>query len=329
MTKILVFGANSFSGSHFVKYAIDKGDDVVGVSRSTEPDFYFLPRLWTSSPKNYQFYQLDINEQSAEVDQLIKKVDPHVVVNFAAQGMVAESWRKPWDWYETNTVGLSKILAGIINLKNLKKYIHITTPEVYGSTNRWIKESNIFFPSTPYATSRAAGDWHVINLVKTHGLPAILTRSANVYGPGQQIYRVIPRAIVSGLLGEPFPLHGDGSSTRSFIHISDVVKATYQLAFSEFVGETFHISTREITSILELVGLIKNELGSDYPININYMPERDGKDQTYQLDSSFLREKTNWSDTVSLKKGVSEVIDWTLRHLKNIKNIPKEYIHRS
>ncbi len=328
MAKIVVLGANSFSGSHFVKHALDKGDDVVGVSRSPEPNLYFLPRLWSSSPGSYQFCQLDINNQSSEVSRVLKEIEPQIVVNFVAQGMVAESWREPWDWYYTNTVGLSKVLAALMELKNLKKYVHVTTPEVYGSTKSWIKESDIFLPSTPYATSRAAGDWHVMNLAKTYGLPAILTRAANVYGPGQQLYRVIPKAILSGLLGKPFPLHGDGLSTRSFIHILDVVDAMYKLTQSEFVGETFHISTRELVSILDLVDSIRNDLGKAYPINVSFMPERDGKDQTYQLDSSLLREKIGWSDTVSLRDGIYGVKKWILKYLPQLRDIPKEYIHK-
>lgn len=192
--KFVVIGANSFSGSHFVKRLLGEGHSVVGMSRSKEPSREFLPRKWESESKGtYYFVQIDLNSGTEEFDSAIKEIEPEVVVNFAAQGMVAESWNTPWDWFETNTVGLSKVLHSLQGLTSLKKYVHVSTPEVYGSTQGWVQESLDFSPSTPYAVSRAAGDWHVLNLVKSASLPAVITRAANVFGPGQQLYRVIPR----------------------------------------------------------------------------------------------------------------------------------------
>ncbi len=324
----MVLGANSFSGSHFVKFALDRGHSVTGVSRSPEPDYCFLPRLWGESPGRYSFSQLDVNSHFEDLKSLIVTTQPSVVVNFAAQGMVAQSWETPWDWFHTNTVGLSRVLAAVSESKALQKYVHVSTPEVYGSTKGWIKESFVFAPSTPYATSRAAGDWHVMNMMKTRGFPAVLTRAANVYGPGQQLYRLIPRAFLSGMLSESFPLDGDGSSTRSFIHISDVVDATYRLALNDIVGQSFHISTKELVSIRSLIRMIDEELGDEFPIRIENLPERDGKDQTYQLESSALRDTTGWSDSVSLNEGLGEVKRWVKENLDTLAKLPRSYVHK-
>ena len=103
----------------------------------------------------------------------------------------------------------------------------MTTPEVYGSTDGgWIKEHNHFAPSTPYAVSRAACDLHLHSFHQAYGFPVVFTRAANVYGPGQQLYRIIPRALLSARTGESMQLHGGGHSVRAFIHIKDVVRAT-------------------------------------------------------------------------------------------------------
>ena len=236
--KILVIGSNSFSGSHFVAESLRSGHSVWGVSRSQESKAVFLPYLWpdpvTGKPladaDNFAFQVIDLNSQLPELLKLIDGVQPTVVVNFAAQGMVAESWLNPTHWYRTNV--LSQVaLHDALRLKPfLKKYVHITTPEVYGSSDSgWIREDTHFSPSTPYAVSRAACDLHLMSFYKAYGFPVVFTRAANVYGPGQQLYRIIPRAILSARTGQPMQLHG-GYSERSFIHIHDVVRATLKLA---------------------------------------------------------------------------------------------------
>lgn len=329
MGKYLVVGANSFSGSHFVAHLLSRGHEVVGFSRSQEPDYPFLPRLWSDLPGSYSFCQVDLNSDGPGLGILISEFGPEIVVNFAAQGMVAQSWEEPWDWFQTNTVGLSYLLQALVGLKSLRRYVHISTPEVYGSTAGWVPESWDFRPSTPYATSRAAGDWHVANMAKIMGIPAVLTRAANVYGPGQQLYRVIPRAFLSGMLGESFPLHGDGSSTRSFIHIRDVCEATYLLAEGVIENEVFHISTNELISIRSLVATIGDMLSSDYSLDIAMLPERAGKDDSYQLDSSLLRKTTGWSETVSLETGLRDVYEWVRGHFDVLQSLPRDYVHKA
>ena len=109
--------------------------------------------------------------------------------------------------------------------------MYTSTPEVYGSTGRnWINEGLVYKPSTPYATSRAACDMHLMNYYEAYNFPVVFTRAANVYGEGQQLYRIIPRTILSCLCNKKMELHGGGESERSFIHINDVVNATMQIA---------------------------------------------------------------------------------------------------
>lgn len=311
-----------------MSHALGQGHRVVGVSRSPEPSRPFLPRLWQEPKGLYSFHQLDLNRDPDALASLLHKERPAIVVNFAAQGMVAQSWDSPWDWFQTNTVGLSRFLEALSGKPWLQKYVHVTTPEVYGSTNGWVKESLDFRPSTPYATSRAAGDWHVLNLMRTKDLPAVLTRAANVYGPGQQLYRVIPRAFLSGFLKEEFPLDGSGLSTRSFIHIKDVVDATYRLATSNFSGETFHISTKRLVSIRDLTYMVNHSLGPSHNVEVKQMPERSGLDQTYQLDSTKLRETLGWSDTVALEDGLDEVKRWVHNNLDALRAATRQYIHQ-
>jgi len=181
----------------------------------------------------------------------------------------------------------------------LRKYVHVTTPEVYGSTDEgWIREHNHFAPSTPYAVSRAACDLHLHSFHKAYGFPVVFTRAANVYGRGQQLYRIIPRAMLSARTGQPLQLHGGGYSERSFIHIRDVVRATLQLALEAEPGSTWHLSTREAISIRGLVQAICERCGVAFAALAEESGERLGKDQSYLLESSAMRERFGWSDRV-------------------------------
>ena len=122
-------------------------------------------------------------------------------------------------------------------------------------------EKNSFYPSTPYAVSRAACDLHLLSFYKAYKFPVVFTRAANVYGPGQQLYRIIPRTFLSAFTGQSMQLHGGGYSERSFIHISDVVKATLEIAYNAEPGTTWHLSTRNAISIRGLVQKICNMVG--------------------------------------------------------------------
>jgi dTDP-glucose 4,6-dehydratase len=251
-------------------------------------------------------------------------------VNFAAQGMVAESWLNPTHWYNTNVVSQVALHDALRQRPFLKKYVHVTTPEVYGSTDGgWIKEHNQFAPSTPYAVSRAACDLHLLSFQKAYGFPVVFTRAANVYGPGQQLYRIIPRAMLSALTGQPMQLHGGGYSERSFIHIQDVVRATLQLALEAEPGSTWHLSTRGAISIRALVEKICERCGVPFASVVEDSGERLGKDQSYLLDSTAMRERFGWSDQLSLEDSLAETLAWVDAHLDQLKTLPWTYQHKA
>ncbi len=336
--KVLVIGSNSFSGSHFVAEALRADHQVWGVSRSPEPDDVFLPYRWPdpaarkplANADNFYFQTIDLNHQLGDLIALIDRVQPSLVVNFAAQGMVAESWLNPTHWYQTNVVSQVALHDALRQKKFIKKYVHVTTPEVYGSTDGgWIREHTHFLPSTPYAVSRAACDMHLMSFQKAYGFPVVFTRAANVYGPGQQLYRIIPRAMLSARTGKPMQLHGGGYSERSFIHIRDVVSATLQLALEADPGSTWHLSTREAISIRALVERICERCGVAFSSVVEDTGERLGKDQSYLLDSTAIREHFGWSDQVSLTDGLSDTLAWLDTHLEQLKTLPWTYQHKA
>lgn len=326
--KICIIGSNSFSGASFADHCLTEGHAVLGISRSVLPDAAFLPFSGNSMRGNFQYQQIDLNNSLNKLPAILETFKPELVVNFAAQSMVGQSWELPEDWYSTNVVALSKLINILSGISSMSRYVHVTTPEVYGSTSDWICEGTEFNPSTPYAVSRAAGDMHLRIMSKFKGFPVIFTRAANVYGPGQQLYRLVPKALLSAKLGKRFPLHGGGTSRRSFIHISDVSRATLLIGVQGRSGEDYHISTNELVTIREVVDRCFALYGQKFEVEESAVPDRLGKDAGYFLDSSKLRNEIGWSPVISLEKGLEETKNWVDRNIDIFSNSSWEYAHK-
>ena len=325
--KIIVIGSNSFSGAHFVDYALDKGAETIGISRSPEINPVFLP--YKRKPaSSFRFYQLDLNHNLDEIMKIIQDFQPDYVVNFAAQSMVAESWQHPEHWFQTNVVANVKLHDQLRQCSFLKKYVHVSTPEVYGNCEGLIQENTSYDPSTPYAISRAAADMSLMSFYRAYNFPVVFTRAANVFGPGQQLYRIIPKTILFFLIGRKLQLHGGGKSIRSFIHIRDVTDGTLKVAHNASPGEIFHFSTSRNISIRSLVELIAKQMNVSFDDHVEIVDERLGKDAAYLLDSTKAKEKLGWEDRISLEQGIEETIGWVRDNLDILKKLPFDYIHK-
>lgn len=327
MSTVVVIGSNSFSGASFVAHALSQQARVIGISRSPEPISEFLPYRWRDH-SGFAFHRFDLNRDLSQIMALIRTVKPEYVVNFAAQSMVAESWQHPGDWFMTNAVSTVKLHDALRQLDFLERYVHISTPEVYGSCTGFVAENQPYNPSTPYAVSRAAADMNLRAFHAAYGFPVVSTRAANVYGPGQQLYRIIPRTILFILMGRRLQLQGGGVSTRAFIHIGDVADATWRIMLNGCNGEIYHISTKEVISIRALVEMICERMGADFANHVDVVGERMGKDAAYLLDSSKLRNELGWKDTIGLDRGIDECIDWVRRNLDVLRTSPLDYVHK-
>lgn len=324
----LVLGSNSFSGSNFINYLLSKGYSVIGVSRSPEIEKLFLGYANNKNLANFHFYQFDLNKSTQDIVDLCVQFKISSVVNFAAQSMVAQSWDSPADWYNTNVVSFARFLQGLSNYKGLETFVNFSTPEVYGSTDDWIKENFNFSPTTPYAISRAAADYHLKGLFKSFNFPVIFTRAANVYGPTQQLYRIVPKSILAGLLGKKIPLQGSGLSIRSFIHIDDVSKALSLILEKGIIGDSYHISTNDLISIRDLLKLISEKLSIHFDDLITETPDRKGKDYAYKLLSQKIRDELGWKEEITLESGINKTISWAEKNLESLRKFPMEYVHK-
>jgi dTDP-glucose 4,6-dehydratase len=324
-----IIGSNSFSGSTFANFLLSQvGVNVIGASRSPEPNDVFLPYKKREDHKKFTFHKLDLNGNIEDLMDLIRDVKPAYVVNYAAQSMVGESWQSPTDWFMTNTVSTIKLHNELRKCDFLKRYVHISTPEVYGNCSGFVSEESPFNPSTPYAVSRAAADMSLKTFREAYNFPVVMTRAANVYGPGQQLYRIIPRTILFILLGKKLQLHGGGVSTRSFIHIKDVCDATWKIMKHGSNGETYHISTNKVISILDLVKLICEKLNVNFQKHIESVGDRLGKDSAYHLDCQKIHNQLGWKDKISLEQGLDECIVWINSNLDILSKQPFEYQHK-
>jgi len=329
MRKILVIGSNSFAGSDFIDYLLNKNFKVYGVSRNKEIKNEHLRYKENKNLKNFRFWKINLNirKDINKLIKIVKKQKIQYIINFAAQGMVAESWINPQDWYLTNVVSNSILIKELSKLKIIK-YLNFSTPEVYGNTSSLIKEGNIFAPTTPYAISRSAQDFNLLAYYKTYNFPVVFTRAANIYGPYQQIYRIIPKVIISILTNKKIPIHGKGDTLRSFIYMPDVSRALYKILLDKKnLGETFHISSKRFISILELTKLI-NKLMNVNNKNTYHVKERDGKDLKYTLNSDKIRNYYSWSERTNLEEGIINTINWIKKNLNYFKKASLKYSHK-
>lgn len=327
MEKVAVIGSNSFSGSHFIDYLLEKTNyEIIGISRSPEPNSIFLPYKEKKSNK-FKFYQFDLNNNLEGIVQLFKKEGVNYVVNYAAQGMVGQSWENPVHWFKTNALSIISLADKLRRMPQIKKYVQISTPEVYGSCKN-ASENAPYNPTSPYAASKAAGDMFIQTIAKQFNFPAVFTRSANVYGPGQQLYRIIPISIIKIKEGEKIQLQGGGKAVRSFIHIRDNCNGTLKVMEDGDIGEIYHLSSDTTYNIESIVRMVCKKTGVSFDNTIEITEERQGQDKEYIINSEKARKKLNWKPEIPLEKGIEECIEWVNKNWGIIKNLPHRYIHK-
>jgi dTDP-glucose 4,6-dehydratase len=326
----VVIGSNSFSGAHFVDYVLRDNPDayVIGMSRSDEPSPCFLPYKKVEGDR-FLFHRMDLNADLDRIVKVIKENQPDYIVNFAAQSMVGQSWQEPEQWFNTNCISLMKLAKSIAGLGWLKRYVQISSPEVYGSSGGETEDEVRYNPSTPYAASKACGDMAMYPYFLHKGLPLVYTRATNVYGPYQQLYRIIPRTVLFVKQGKKLQLHGGGTAVKSYIHMRDVCDATLRIAREGKSGEVYHISPDgKGISIYELVKLIITKMGKRFEDCIEVVGERLGQDAAYVINSEKVRNELGWRPKISLDEGIEEVIAWVEEFYDDLIRESTEYIHK-
>jgi dTDP-glucose 4,6-dehydratase len=328
MKKVLVIGSNSFSGSDFIDLLLEMQEyRVVGLSRSPEKTHLMLPYKKRNSDF-FSFQQIDLNKDLPKLQALLDHFQPDYIVNFAAQSEVAPSWDNPHHWFQTNAVGITQLANMLKNLPYLKKYVHISSPEVYGTCVGNIREDAPLNPSTPYAASKAAGDLSLFAFAKNFPFPLVMVRATNVYGAHQQLFKIIPRSAIYLKMGKTIELHGGGVAVKSYIHIRDVSRGELAVMERGRVGEIYHLSPDQGVAVREVVQAICTKMGISFAEATKGVAERLGQDKAYTIDSSKARRELGWMPMVSLSEGIGQTVSWVENHFEEIAKQPLGYVHK-
>jgi dTDP-glucose 4,6-dehydratase len=326
--KIVVIGSNSFSGQDFIDLLLDDpGTRVIGVSRSPERPPVFLRYKQRDDLSRYTYHQLDLNRDMKALCEMLDRERPEYIVNFAAQSEVGPSWDHPEHWFQTNCVALGELVNHLRKCDYLRRYVHISSPEVYGTCSGF-DENAPMNPSTPYAASKAAADLLLKTYYEHFGFPVVTVRSTNVYGARQQLWKIIPRTIIYLKLGRKITLHGGGKSVKSYIHIRDISRGESAILESGKIGQGYHLSPERGHMIREIVTRICQLMGYDPDACTTDTEERTGQDAAYVISSVRARTELGWYPQISLEEGLSEVINWVNQNWNLIKNEPLEYQHK-
>lgn len=330
MKTVVVLGSNSFSGQDFIDLLLDDGEyEVVGVSRRPEPAPWKLRYRERANLNRFRFFALDLNRDMPELLALLDRERPNYIVNFAAQSEVAPSWERPEDWFRTNTVALAELVNHLRRQSYLDKYVHISSPEVYGTCRGVVLENAPLNPSTPYAASKAAADMLLEAYRKQFDFPVVTVRATNVYGARQQLFKIVPRAIIAMKLDKTIPLHGGGNAVKSYIHVRDVSRGELAIMERGETGEIYHLSPDEGIAVADVVREIAFLLHKNFADVTENVEERPGQDAAYVIDSSQARNRLGWRPEIALREGLEETKTWIERYWSEIRTEPLEYQHRA
>jgi dTDP-glucose 4,6-dehydratase len=329
MKTVAVIGSNSFSGGDFIDLLLSETDyQVTGISRSPEKHEMFLPYKKNPQRKRFTFHQLNLNDDMSDIQALLDKEKPAYIVNFAAQSEVGPSWDHPDQWFRTNAVAIAALGDYLRRRDWLERYVHISSPEVYGTCEGTVTEDAPLNPSTPYAASKAAGDLMLFTLVKNFNFPVVMIRATNVYGAGQQLFKIIPRTAVYLKSGRKIQLHGGGTAVKSYIHIRDISRGELAAMQKGTNGLIYHLSPDSGIAVRDVVRKMCEIMKKSFAENTEVVAERLGQDKAYVIDSMRARKQFGWRPQAPLDEGLRGVIDWVEHYWPEIQNQNWDYIHK-
>ena len=308
MTCVLVTGGCGFIGSNFIRYLL----------QITKVKILNLDALtYAGNPANladvaenslYQFVHGSITDRPLVARLLQDGVD--AIVNFAAETHVDRSIQDSSPFIDTNVVG-TQVLLDCARAAKISRYLQVSTDEVYGSLGPTdaFRETTPLAPNSPYAASKAAADMLVRSYVHTFGMPAMISRCSNNYGPYQFPEKVIPLFVARLMQDEPVPVYGDGLQVRDWLHVRDHCAALWSILEHGRIGEVYNIGGRTEKTNIELTHLLLRLLGKPATL-IQYVTDRPGHDRRYAIDCSKIESELGWTPQIPFEKGIAETIDW-------------------
>jgi dTDP-glucose 4,6-dehydratase len=328
MKTLLVTGAAGFIGCNFTRLALRKGYRVIGFDALTyaghRENLADLP-----AAENFELLVADIRD-SAAVEKAIRELRPDAVLNFAAESHVDRSIADPLQFVETNVMGTANLLNQSLRYwktldgrsKTDFRYLQVSTDEVYGALGDTGKfsESTAVDPRSPYSASKTGADHLVFAWEHTYGLPALVTRCSNNYGPFQFPEKLIPTMIQCALAGKPLPVYGNGKNVRDWIHVEDHCTGILLALENGRVGEPYCFGGNAERKNIDLVQDICRTLdelrplpgGKSYSSQISFVQDRLGHDWRYAIDDSKAVKELGFRRAHELGSGLRQTVQWYL-----------------
>ncbi|WP_436932545.1 dTDP-glucose 4,6-dehydratase [Halosimplex halobium] len=306
--RILVTGGAGFIGSNYVRYLLDSRDDV---------DIVTLDALTYAGSRsnldgilnhpNHEFIEGDICDRELVADLL---EDTDAVVNFAAESHVDRSIEGSEPFVSTNVQGTQTLLDAAVDA-DLDRFLQISTDEVYGQIlDGTFSEADPLEPRNPYAATKAGADLLAKSYETTHGLPVVITRTCNNFGPRQHSEKLIPKFITNAAAGKDLPVYGDGSNVREWIYVEDNCRALDLVLQEGDPGEVYNIGSGIERTNLEVTRAILEFVGGSED-QITFVEDRAGHDQRYALDTEKI-ERLGWEPEWSFEEGLKRTMDYYL-----------------
>lgn len=308
--KVLVTGGAGFIGSCFIREVIKRRSsyEVVNVDKLTYAgNLDNLREVETSS--RYRFVQADIVDEKM-LRSIVEQYKIEAIVNFAAESHVDRSIHDSVSFIHSNIVGTHRLLELVRHMK-IKRFVQVSTDEVYGAlggSGSFTEESPLA-PNSPYAASKASADLWVRSYFKTYGLPVMITRSSNNYGPYQYPEKLIPLFIVHALENETLPLYGDGLYIRDWVHIEDHSLGILSVLENGKEGEIYNIGSRCEKKNIDIAHQILKLLGKS-PSLLRHVEDRLGHDRRYAIDPSKIENELHWRPKYHLDDELPSLIQW-------------------
>jgi len=327
---ILVTGAAGFIGSNFVLNWLNKNEEtIINLDSLTYAGNLENLKSIENSTK-YKFFQGDIGD-SKLVSFILGEYKPRAILHFAAESHVDRSLHDPDSFIQTNIIGTYRLLEEARFFynklkekdKNRFRFLHVSTDEVYGSLNSAdlaFKETNKYYPNSPYSASKASSDHLVRAWSCTYGLPVLTTNCSNNYGPYQFPEKLIPLCILKALQGHNLPIYGDGQQVRDWLYVLDHCNGIINVLETGSIGETYNIGGWNERTNLEVVHSLCDLLdelsprvdGGFYKEQITFVKDRPGHDYRYAIDSTKISNALGWKPIDTFESGIRKTIQWYL-----------------
>ncbi|RIK47294.1 MAG: dTDP-glucose 4,6-dehydratase [Chloroflexi bacterium] len=303
--RVVVTGGAGFIGSEFARVLVERGYRSVTV---------FDKLTYAGNPANiadlaaypgFTFVQGDICD-AARVDEVLADAD--IVVNFAAETHVDRSLLHPGEFIQTDVFGVWVLLEAARKF-GLAKFVHVSTDEVYGEILSGSSvETDALSPRNPYSASKAGGEMMVLAYAATYGVPAVISRGSNTYGPRQYPEKFLPLATTNVLEGRPIPVYGNGRQMRDWMHVRDHAEGIELLVREGRAGEVYNVGGGNVRENLLIVEYILDELDAPRDL-VTHVTDRQGHDIRYSLDTTKIR-SLGWQPRIPFEDGVRETIRW-------------------